>query len=186
MTHIEILGRLLAMPALLAHAAEALAPEQWRMRGPDAGFALTEQAWHLADLEREGYGARITRLLTEEAPFLPDFDGDRVAREREYRDADLALGIRLFATARARNAERLRTLSEPAHLRHGVQDQVGPVTLGQIPLMMARHDQGHALEIAELLAHFGAAAATVAALRAHASAALPSVPDAPSSHPAAA
>src|ERR1700692_4368102 len=87
MTLPEVLDRLLAMPALLARAAAALVPEARRVRGPGGGSSLVEHACHLADLEREGFGTRITRLLSEPEPRLPDFDGDRVARERSYQDA---------------------------------------------------------------------------------------------------
>lgn len=40
----------------------------------------------MADLEREGFGARLQRLLGEVDPFLPDFDGDRAAREMRRHD----------------------------------------------------------------------------------------------------
>jgi hypothetical protein len=71
------------MPALLREVAAALDETARRRRPAGGGFAIVEHAWHLADLEREGYGARISRLLAETAPALPDFDGDRIARERE-------------------------------------------------------------------------------------------------------
>ena len=175
----RILERLAAMPRLVALAADALAREQ-QSRGPGAAFSLAEHAWHLADLEREGYGARIVRILAEERPSLPDFDGDRAARERDYQSADVALGIRLFQSARARNLERLRSLPPASLSRGGVQDGVGPITLSEIPLMMAHHDRAHAAELADLLTHLGARPDAIATLRHHAEATLPS------SHPAAA
>ena len=57
--------------------------------------------------------------------------------------------------------------------------------------MMARHDQIHAGEIADLLERLagrsaGASRELIAALRAHATADLPGSPEAPSSRPAAA
>jgi hypothetical protein len=54
--------RLAAMPALLRRVAAALTDAAARTPGPDGGFAFVEHAWHLADLEREGYRARITRI----------------------------------------------------------------------------------------------------------------------------
>jgi hypothetical protein len=103
MTAFDLFDRLLAMPALVARAAAALAPQARRARAPGGGgFSLVEHAWHLADLEREGYGTRITRILSEEEPRLPDFDGDRVARERCYQELDPELGVRVFTDARAR------------------------------------------------------------------------------------
>ena len=72
-----------AMPQELRAAAGKMSAEAARTPPADGGFSLVEQAWHLADLEREGYGERIRRLLAEEDPALPDFDGARVAAERE-------------------------------------------------------------------------------------------------------
>ncbi len=76
----------------------------------DGGFCLIEQAWHLADLEREGYGERIRRLLAEEDPELPDFDGARVAVSRNYRAKSLAAGIAAFRAARTANLAVLRSV----------------------------------------------------------------------------
>ncbi len=182
----DLLARLSALPRLLERIAAALTPESTRVAGPRGGYSFTEHVWHLADLEREGYGTRMTRLLSEDNPVLPDFDGDRIAREREYALADTGLGVRLFVAARARNVERIRALPTHTLRRVGTQEQVGPITLAQVPLMMAGHDQVHAAELAELLDLLGADRDLVAALRAHAAAALPAHPEAPSSRPAAA
>jgi uncharacterized damage-inducible protein DinB len=186
MTRSDVLDRLTAMPDLLARALAAVAPERRRVRPPAGGFSLAEHAWHLADLEREGYATRLSRILAEDAPRLPDFDGDRAARERAYQSADPELGARLFADARAQTVARLAALPSPALLRRAHQEHVGEITLGQIPLMMAQHDQSHAAELADLLAHLGAAGDALDSLRAHAAAALPESPSAPSSRPAAA
>ncbi len=176
----RILERLAAMPGLVAAASDVLASEQRSSRGPGGVFSLTGHAWHLADLEREGYGARIVRILGEGRPSLPDFDGDRIARERDYNSADVALGIRLFEAARALNLERLRSLTSASLARAGVQDGVGAITLSEIPLMMAHHDRAHAEELADLLTHLGGAPTAISALRHHAEATLPDT------HPAAA
>ena len=184
----HLLAQLAALPPLLEAVGAALIPDTLRVGGPDGAYSFTEHVWHLADLEREGYGVRITRLLSELDPVLPDFDGDRIAREREYASADPDLGVRLFAAARARNVERLRSIPPATLARTGAQEHVGRVALADVPAMMARHDQMHAGEIADLLERLagGAPHALIAALRAHASAELPQSPEAPSSRPAAA
>ncbi len=77
-------------PALVARAAEGLEPSQVRQAPAPGAFSLIEHVWHLADIEREGYGTRIRRILCEQEPLLSDFDGERIAREREYIKRDLA------------------------------------------------------------------------------------------------
>ena len=47
----------------------------------------------------EGFAERIRRLLTEENPALPDFEGARLARERDYRRRDPSEGLAAFARA---------------------------------------------------------------------------------------
>jgi DinB superfamily len=138
-------------PALLARAAAELSEDKVRQRGTAGRFSLVEHVWHLADLEREGYGARIRRLLTEEEPQLLNFDGDRVARERVYHRRDLAEGLLAFTAARTRNLHTLRELSPADWKRTGEQEGVGLIALADVPRMMAEHDRAHGIEIAELV-----------------------------------
>jgi DinB family protein len=161
----ELLVRLGVMPALLRDVAAALAGATDR-RPAAGGFAFVEHAWHLSDLEREGYGVRISRLLTETAPVLPDFDGDRIAREREYLQGDATLALQVFVRARAWNIERLAALDAAALSRRGTQDGVGELTLARVPRMMAAHDAGHVEELAALVAELAPEAPVLTRLRA--------------------
>jgi hypothetical protein len=141
-----------AMPAFLRAAAAALDGPRLRARPAGGGFALVEHLRHLADLEREGYGVRIARLLAERCPRLPDFDGARIARERRYLDADAALALREFEAARAQNLARLAAAGPDELAREGVQEGVGRLALGDVPRAMAAHDEEHRREIEALLA----------------------------------
>ena len=140
-------------PALLARAAEGLEPSRVRTSPAPGNFSLVEHVWHLADIEREGYGIRIRRILTEDEPSLSDFPGDRFAREREYARRNLAEGLASFAEARNHNVELLRAIHNSTWTRRGVQEGVGPITLEDVPRMMAAHDRAHTDEIANLMTH---------------------------------
>ena len=146
-----ILAELEAMPGELEVAARRLDPDRWTVPPREGGFCLVEQAWHLADLEREGYGERIRRMLAEDDPLLADFDGDKVARERSYRTKSLEEGMAAFAAARTANVVLLRSLAPQSWDRAGRQEGVGPVALRDIPRMMREHDAAHRDEIAGLL-----------------------------------
>ena len=135
------------MADFLAARFVSISAEDALRGGPDATFSPVEQCWHLADLEREGYGARIRRLLDEDAPFLPDFDGARLARERDYRSRSVGEGLSAFRAERDANLALLRTMSAEQWLRVGTQEGVGPVALCDLPAMMAEHDAGHRAEI---------------------------------------
>jgi hypothetical protein len=136
-----------AMSLFLAHHVGSLTAEAATRRGVGDTFSPVEQCWHLADLEAEGYGVRIRRLLTEEMPSLPDFDGGRIAEEREYRTKSLQEGLRAFETARRTNLAQLRSIPESEWMRAGVQAGVGAITLAALPRMMQEHDASHQAEI---------------------------------------
>ena len=143
----DVLARLEETPGFLEAALGALSSAEAVVRGPNGTFSPVEQCWHLADLEREGYGARIGRLLSENDPFLPDFDGDGVARERRYETLSLAEGLRAFRTARADTLAMLRAIRGDQWERRGRQEGVGPVALCDLPAMIAEHDASHRREI---------------------------------------
>ena len=138
-------------PALLARAAAALSPCESRQRPDEKSFSFVENVWHLADLEREGFGLRIRRILAEENPALANFDGDRLARERDYQEKDVDRGLALFARARAQNLETLRRLRRSDWKRSGSQEGVGRVSLADIARMMTDHDRSHGADVAVAL-----------------------------------
>ena len=113
-------------------------------------FSAVEQVCHLRDLEREGYGARIEKLLTEPRPSLPDFDGGRIAGERDYNRQDFESACREFALARAGNLSVMKALSPEQLNRGGHLEGVGAITLGRLLLLMREHDQSHREELRAL------------------------------------
>ena len=145
----ELMRSLSAMPEYLYEQFDALSAEDARLPGPGGAFSPVEQVWHLADLEREGFGVRIRRLRDEQAPRLPDFDGDRIARERHYRSLSLREGLEAFAVARKANLATLQCLPGEAWAHSGTQEGVGIVTLCDLPALLLQHDQAHRLEIEE-------------------------------------
>jgi hypothetical protein len=145
----EMIGALSGMKAFLREAFGALAPEEVLKPGPGGSFSPVEQVWHLADLERDGFGLRIRRLQGEASPHLPDFDGAKIAQERNYRALSLADGLRAFEAAREANLRTLESLPSEAWARSGTQDGVGAVALCDMPAFMRQHDQAHMAEIDE-------------------------------------
>jgi hypothetical protein len=133
--------------ALVVSAPEALL----RTRAKDGTFAVVEHAWHLADIEVEGYGERLRRILGEDDPSLPDFRGDVLAEERRYIELELEPALERLASARAANVARLESLTPEQWQRGGEQEGVGRVTLARVAEMMAEHDAGHAAELHALL-----------------------------------
>jgi hypothetical protein len=154
-----LLVTLESTPVLLERSSSEIPVSLATRRPAGGGFSLVENVWHLADLEIEGYGARIRRLLAEEDPVLANFDGDRIATERNYQGRDLAEGLASFAAARRRNLEMLRTARASDWRRRGTHETLGRVTLEDLPRMMAEHDRGHTDAVGALLAEIKGEAA---------------------------
>ena len=139
------------MPALVVEAARGLRGTTVSDRPLAGGFAMIEHVWHLADLETDAYEVRIRRLLEEDEPELPGFDGEAVAAKRKYRALRLRDGLKKFTEARERNLAALRSLEGDAWQRAGIQEGVGKITLQDVPRMMHEHDLAHRQEIEALL-----------------------------------
>ena len=142
-----LLAALADMPGKLEREFAPLSPTERRQRGPADAFSPLEHVWHLADLEVEGFGIRIRRLLAEHDPRLPDFDGAAVARERDYRSLSFAEGLARFAAARRANLEALRSVPPSAWSNSGWQEGVGMVSLCDMPSFLKQHDDAHRAEI---------------------------------------
>jgi hypothetical protein len=145
----EALRTLASMKNFLDASFASLTHDEARAQGPEGAFSPVEQVWHLADLEREGFGERIRRLQSEEGPSLPDFDGARIAAERHYRSLSFEEGLRAFEAARLANIALFLTLTPEAWARGGTQEGVGAVTLCDMPELMRQHDEAHRAEIRE-------------------------------------
>ena len=136
-----------SMPNFLDNAFGGLSSTEASRSLSTDSFSPVEHCWHLADLECEAFTVRIRRLLEESNPWLQDFDGTRVAEERQYKQRSLSAGIAAFRQARLNNRGLLQTVPPDSWTRQGEQEGVGIVMLCDIPAMMAEHDATHRVEI---------------------------------------
>jgi hypothetical protein len=143
----SLMAELLGMPSFVEQRFGNLPSELTTEPDSVGGFSPVEHCWHLADLEREGFGVRIARLRSEDQPDLPDFDGARLATERRYREKPLLPAITAFWEARLANLASFRSLDSSDWSRWGIQEGVGRVALKDLPRLMAEHDLAHRAEI---------------------------------------
>ena len=139
------------MPEVVVEAARGLPGTAVADRPLAGGFAMIEHVWHLADLEVDAYEVRIRRILAEDEPELPNFDGDAVAAKRKYRALRLKDGLKKFSEARQRNLAALSAVEGEAWQRAGILEGVGRITLRDLPRIMQEHDLSHRGEIEALL-----------------------------------
>ena len=143
----DIIRVLSEMPGFTLEYANALSAEELKRKPSDIHFSLTEQVWHLRDIEEFGYAVRIQKLLTEEYPLLSDINGAKLAVERAYNTLDFAEGQRGFSRARLANIESLRRLTPEQLSRRGRFDNSADITFQDLIQMMRDHDAGHRSEI---------------------------------------
>jgi hypothetical protein len=106
-------------------------------------FSPLEDAWHLRDIEREGYLVRIRRMLTEQSPVLEDLDGDQMSiARRYYSERELAPAVEDFACARAESISLLKGLPPEDWERPG-RFANRTIGLRELIEMMVKHDRGH-------------------------------------------
>lgn len=115
-----------------------------------AEFSIVEHICHLRDIEKEGYAVRIEKLLTEIEPFLADIDGNKLAEERDYNQQDVRAALIEFILARNNNVQVIEGLSLVQLSRCGMFENVGPVTLERLLLLMRGHDEEHLKELTDL------------------------------------
>ncbi len=146
----EVVRFLEETPEHIRQLAVELASEDLKWKPSVDEFSVLEQVCHLHDLEREGYSARIRKLLTEEQPALPDFDGSRIASERDYNSQEFESAFQEFARERKENVRVMKTLSPDQLNRSGVLEGVGAITLERLLQLMREHDQSHRKELSDL------------------------------------
>ncbi len=145
----SLLERLAGTPQALARALRELPEHKLRTRPTPESFAPIEVAWHLRDIECEGWLTRIRNILDEPTPMLASIDGDRLARERRYVTLDLEPALAQFADARRQSVEILRALPPHRWVWSGIFEG-RPLTLARLAELMLQHDVDH---IAELHGH---------------------------------
>jgi transcriptional regulator with XRE-family HTH domain len=147
-------ARLARMPADVREHMAAVPRTAWTTRPADGSFSLVEQVCHLRDIDADGYRVRIARIRSEDAPALPDLDGEALAQERRYQEQDLQRAYAAFVDARAAIVEQLRGLAPEQRARSGVMESVGTITIDGVVDAMIAHDSGHLEELAALAAAF--------------------------------
>ena len=142
----EAIASLEQTPASLEHLLRQIPDDSLTVRNHDE-FSAVENICHLRDIEIEGYGERISRIIQEDNPSLPDLDGGRLAIERAYNTQDAGVALDAFRVARQWNVQVLRGLSLSQFAREGSLENVGVVSIEKLMELMMEHDQGHLDEL---------------------------------------
>lgn len=146
----DIIAFLEETPEAVRRLRDGFEGDELRARADDGSFSFVEHVCHLRDIEREGYGARIEKILSEELPALEDLDGAALARERLYNEQEFEGGLEEFSRSREWNLFVLGGASAEQLERRGLFEGVGEITLARLVSMMYEHDAAHRAELGEL------------------------------------
>ncbi len=142
----DLLSALRAGPAILAALLQGISAEMAPARDP-AEWAPVEIVCHLRDAEERAL-ERMRAMRDQENPFLPAYDQEAWATERNYRAADLATALAAFTRFRRQHADELAALAPQDWGRTGRHAEIGQITILNHTIHMAAHDYVHAAQLA--------------------------------------
>lgn len=126
-----------------------LSPSQLASPAADGGWSVGWIVCHFRDVE-EAYFERVGFILVNEQPFLSNFDPDRWAAERQYRQQDPHFALQCFVRARRANLAALRALAPSEWERGGQHPLRGFMTIRRIIHGWAKHDTEHLAQISRI------------------------------------
>jgi len=145
------IAELRATPDRLAALVRRCSPEVIDRKPSPKAFSAREVVHHLRDIEIEGHGARLVRILAETEPSLPDVDGDLLAIERRYNARPHEPALEEFRRARTEAVTRLEGLRPGEWARTGHLDGVGTITVERLVEIWRAHDRDHLEEMRRLV-----------------------------------
>lgn len=131
---------------LQGHSAEALLRP-----ASDGGWGVVENLCHLRDWE-EVFAERVEAILHQERPWLPAFDDELWAIERDYRGQNPARVLDRFRELRSRLVDQLTGLPSAAWTRTGEHEVHGLISLEWLIDHVRDHGEQHLAQIRDALA----------------------------------
>jgi hypothetical protein len=151
MTRQEIADALRALPSQIEELVQGLSEDALRWRPAPSEWSIKEVCCHLRDFSEIG-GERLRHILSEDNPFLPGYDQEALARDRDYQSEDTPLvltGLRAYSGGLA---YLLENLGEEEWQRRGRHEERGPISVAQYAQLLADHAGVHLEQIKTLLA----------------------------------
>lgn len=144
------IAQLSSTPQQAEDLAYGLSEMQLSWKPAPEVFSVRQNILHLRDIDIEGYEQRIRLILSENCPILPDVDGRKLARERDYNAQPVKPALDDLRRSRATSIEKLKGCS-PLDLERTAEMQgVGTIELRRLLELWIEHDRGHIADLAEL------------------------------------
>jgi hypothetical protein len=117
----------------------------------DGGWGVVDIISHVLDWERVTHD-RVHRILSEDRPYLPDFDDSLWAVEHNYRANDPDEVLTELREHRTALVEELEGLDEPEWSRIAELEDHGEITLQWLMNSVCDHDRKHLKQARDVLA----------------------------------
>ncbi len=131
-----------------------------RLHEPELSFRPAPHEWsilenigHLIDVDVVMRG-RIGKIIAAENPMLQAMDTEEYVRKANYQQKNAVSLLNSFAEHRAELIEELRFLQPAALSRTGTHPTRGAVSIMDIIMLLARHDETHSQQIEQTLAAY--------------------------------
>ena len=126
-------------------------PERARERINNEGWSPKHVVAHLLDVEGIAFRERISRIVSENRPFIRSIDPSARLEESGYLERPLEALLEELEMRRAEDIGWLRSLDAAALARTGEHDEAGEISAANIANYWACHDLLHLRQIAGML-----------------------------------
>jgi hypothetical protein len=149
--HRDLLDALKAMPETLTGLLDGVNQEQARSaKGGDENWSVVEVVCHLRDAEEISL-QRTIAMRDQNTPQIIGYDQETLARERDYRNADLRAALTAFIAFRGQHVAVLSILVPQQWERVGQHNEFGRITIFDMIIHKVNHDAIHCAQIARQL-----------------------------------
>lgn len=147
----DLLDALKATPDTLAGLLAGISDSQARAAtGGDENWSVVEVICHLRDAE-EYFIQRMQSMRDQDNPSIIAYDQEALARERNYKAADLQVALAGFNTFRRQTIKEFSLLTPDQWQRTGQHNELGQITIFAQAVHHTAHDAIHCAQIARQL-----------------------------------
>jgi len=149
MTRQQTIDALRALPSQIEELVQGLSEDALRWRPSPRERSIKEVCCQLRD-DAETHGVRIRRMVSEDDPFLPSYDQETLARERDYQNESTPLVLTAIRAFWGGLAYLLENLGDEDWQRTGRHEERGPISIAQYAQLLADHAREHLEQIKTL------------------------------------
>lgn len=147
----DLLDALKATPETLTGLLDGISRTQASSaRGGDENWSVVEVVCHLRDAEEISL-QRTEAMRDRDNPLIVGYDQEALARERNYRDANLSAALFAFIAFRERHIAVLSAFTPEQWERSGQHNEFGRITIFASAIHKVSHDAIHCAQIARQL-----------------------------------